>query len=45
MGGSYKWGVELTMYKQQFMIWQNKCIGKVKLVEVELRSESGYQNE
>ena len=41
MGGSYKGGAGLTVYKQQFMIWPNKCIGKVKTVEVELRSESG----
>ena len=41
MGGSYKGGAGLTMYKQQFMIWQNKFIGKVKTVEVELRSEKG----
>ena len=41
MGGSYKGGVGLTMYKQQFMIWKNKCIGKGKRVEVEPRSESG----
>ena len=42
MGGSYKGGAGLTMYKQQFMIWkikiyENKFIGKVKTVEVELR--------
>ena len=30
-----------NVYRQQFMIWQNKCIGKIKTVEVELRSESG----
>ena len=41
MGGSYRWGAGLTMYQQQFMIWQNKFIGKVKTGEVELRSEKG----
>ena len=41
VGVIIKWGAGLTMYKQQFMIWQNNCIGKVKTVEVELRSESG----